>query len=57
MISRNDHTSEQKVSLLKESECDLSYRELKENFQVSLGYISNSLDRKHEYINGYECND
>ena len=29
---------------------------MKENFQVSLGSISNTLKRKHEYVNDYEFN-
>ena len=56
MTCRNDLELERKVSLLKESEYVLSYRELEENFQVSLGTISNILKRKHGYVNGYECN-
>ena len=33
-----------------------SYRELKDNFQVSLGVISNILKGKHEYFSDYESN-
>ena len=36
MRSGNDLTLEEKVNLTKVSERGLSYRELKENFQVSL---------------------
>ena len=56
MTSRNDLTLEQKANSIKQNERGLSYRELKENFQVSLGSISNILKRKHEYVNDYECN-
>ena len=47
---------EQKINLIKQNERGLSYREMKENFPVSLGSISNILKRKHEYVNDYECN-
>ncbi len=56
MTSRNDLTLEQKINLIRDSERGLSYRELKENFQIFLGCVSNILKRKHEYVNDYECN-
>jgi hypothetical protein len=43
MTSRNGHTLEQKINLIRESERGLSYRELKENFEVFLGCVSNTL--------------
>jgi predicted DNA-binding protein YlxM (UPF0122 family) len=56
MTSRNGHTLEQKINLIRESERGLSYRELKENFEVFLGCVSNTLKWKHEYVNDYEYN-
>jgi hypothetical protein len=56
MTSRNDLTLEQKINLIRESERDLSYRQLKEKLQVFLGSVSNTLKWKPEYVNNYECN-
>ena len=56
MSLRKDLDLEQKVHLIKEKERGLSYRELKDKFQVSLGAVSNILKRKHEYLDDYESN-
>ncbi|CAF2638441.1 unnamed protein product [Rotaria sp. Silwood2] len=56
MTSRNDLNLEQKINLIRESEHGLSYRELKDKFQISIGAVSNILKRKNEYVNDYECN-
>ena len=44
------------MNLIKEKERGLSYRELRDKFQVSIGAVSNILKRKNEYINDYETN-
>ncbi|CAF5012351.1 unnamed protein product, partial [Rotaria sp. Silwood1] len=54
MASRNDLVLEQKINLIKAKERGLSYRELRDNFQMSLGAVSNILKRKNEYITDYE---
>ncbi len=56
MTSRNELDLEQKINLIKEKEHDLSHREIKDKFQLSLGAISNILKRKNEYLNDYETN-
>ena len=57
MTSRYDLTLEQKINFIRENERGLSYKELKEKFQVFLDCVSNTLKWKHEYVNDYECND
>ena len=42
-----------KVNLIRDKECELSHRELKDRFQLSVGAIS-ILKRKHEYISDYK---
>ena len=54
MGSRNDLGLEMKVSLIRDKECELSHRELKDRFQLSVGAITNILRRKHEYISDYK---
>ncbi len=54
--SRNDLPLEQTINRMRENERSLSYRELKENFYVSLGSLSNMLEPKYEYVNDYESN-
>ncbi|CAF2127050.1 unnamed protein product [Rotaria magnacalcarata] len=55
-MSRDDLDLEQKMNLIKDSERGLSYRELRNKFQVSIGAVSNILKRKNEYITDYETN-
>ncbi|CAF2087064.1 unnamed protein product [Rotaria magnacalcarata] len=55
-MSQNDLDLEQKMNLIKDSERGLSYRELRNKFQVSIGAVSNILKRKNEYITDYETN-
>lgn len=56
MTSRNDLDLETKINLIKDKECGLSHRELKDKFHVSIGSITNILKRKQEYISDYESN-
>ena len=56
MRTRNDLDLEAKVNLIRDKECGLSHRELKDKFQVSVGAITNILKRQHEYISDYEAN-
>jgi len=56
LMSLNKLNLEQKISLIRASESRLSYRDLKDTFQVSVGSVSNILKRKREYIDDYECN-
>jgi hypothetical protein len=55
MTCRNDVTLEG-INLIRESERALSYKKLKEKFQIFLGCVSNILKRKHEYVTDYVCN-
>jgi len=56
MATRNDLSLEQKVNLIKASEEGMSFRVLKDKFNVSVGSISNILKRKNEYLDDYEGN-
>jgi len=56
MTPRRDLTLEQKIDLIRENECRLSYRELRDKFHISIGSISNILKRKLEYLDDYELN-
>ena len=50
MGSRNDLGLEMKINLIRDKEYELSHRELKDRFQLSVGAITNIRKRKHEYI-------
>ena len=54
MRSRNDLGLEMKVNLIRDKECELSHRELKDRFQLSVDAITNILKRKYEYISDYK---
>ena len=56
MTSRHDLSLQEKMDLLKERERGLSYRELGDKFQLSIGAVSNILKRKCEYENDYHSN-
>ena len=47
---------EQKLNLIMNQQRSSSYRELQDNFQVSLGVVSNILKGKHKYLSDYESN-
>jgi Mor family transcriptional regulator len=50
MSTRNDLTLEQKINLIKQNEGGSSYRELCNNFKISIGAVSNVIKRKREYM-------
>ena len=52
--SRNDLGLEMKINLIRDKECELSHRELKDRFQLLVVTITNILRRKHEYISDYK---
>jgi predicted DNA-binding protein YlxM (UPF0122 family) len=56
MSTRNDLTLEQKINLIKQNEGGSSYRELCNNFKISIGAVSNVIKRKSEYMSDYETN-
>jgi predicted DNA-binding protein YlxM (UPF0122 family) len=58
MISRHDLTSQHKIQLIYDSNCDdgLSQRKLVEKYNISLDSLSDILKRKIEYLNDYETN-
>jgi predicted DNA-binding protein YlxM (UPF0122 family) len=56
MSTRNDLTLEQKINLIKQNEGGSSYRELCNNFKISIGAVSNVIKRKREYMSDYENN-
>ena len=56
MASRRELCLEEKMNLIKEQERGLSYRQLGDRFQISVGAVSNILKRKAEYTNDYETN-
>ena len=49
-MSLNKLNLEQKISLIRASESGLSYRDLKDKFQISVGSVSNILKRKREHF-------
>ena len=54
-MSRKNLSLEEKASLIIDNEHGISYRRLGEQFQVSLGAVSNILKRKSEYKTDYEA--
>ncbi len=54
MATRRELCLEEKINLIKEKENGLSYRQLSDKFQVSLGAVSNILKRKLEYADDYK---
>ena len=45
---------ELKFNLILDQQRSSSYREMKDNFQVSLGFLFNILKGKHEHLSDYE---
>ena len=56
MATRHILSPEEKMSLIKERDRGLSYRELSDKFQLSIGAVSNIFKRKWEYVNDYQTN-
>ena len=56
MTTRHELCLEEKISLIKDRENELSYRQLSNKFQISIGTVSNMMKRKTEYTDDYESN-
>ena len=56
MTPRHELCLEEKISLIKDQENGLSYRQLSNKFQISIGAVSNIMKRKTEYTDDYESN-
>ena len=56
MTTRHEPCLEEKISLIKDQENGLSYRQLSNKFQKSIGTVSNIMKRKTEYTDDYESN-
>ena len=56
MTSCNVLNLEQKFNLIVDQKRSSSYRKPKDNFEVSLGFVSNILKGKHEHLSDYESN-
>jgi hypothetical protein len=56
MPDRNDLTFEQKITLIEENEAGSCYRDLRDKLNISIGAVSNFLERKRKYMSDYETN-
>jgi hypothetical protein len=56
MSSLHDLSLEEKINLIKDKERGLLYRELSDNFKLTLGAVSNVLKQTCEYTNDYDKN-
>ena len=56
MTSRHELSLEEKMNLIRDRESGLSFRQLSEKFQLSIGAVSNILKRKYEYTDDYHAN-
>ncbi|CAF1538436.1 unnamed protein product, partial [Adineta steineri] len=56
MTTRNDLTLEDKINAIKLNEAGLTYRKLRDKFNIAIGAISNVIKRRAEYMSDYENN-
>jgi hypothetical protein len=56
MSTRRDLCLEDKINLIEEKERGASHCRLSDQFQISVGSVSNILKRKAEYTDDYEAN-
>ena len=56
MITRRELCLQEKINLIKEKENVLSYGQISDKFQISVGAVSNISKRKLEYTDDYELN-
>ena len=56
MTTRRELCLQEKINLIKEKENVLSYGQISDKFQISVGAVSNISKRKLEYTDDYELN-
>ncbi|CAF1419046.1 unnamed protein product [Adineta steineri] len=57
MATKRTLTLSDKVKLIHENEQNVNYRTLAENYQISIGSVSNIIKRKAEYLESYVQNE